>query len=144
MLTLSGRWLDAVCDIERLCYVSPWSRESLEHALNGGYQSIGICDSTQQLRAYLIYSRVEDELHILNLAVHPQARRQQLGSYLLAWLHAFELKHGARMVFLEVSRNNQAARKLYSKFGYQQIGTRKAYYRDTQDDALILKKQLNN
>lgn len=134
-------WLDPVRDIEALCYPTPWSRESFTYALGGGYRCIGAADG-RELAGFLIYSRVEDEVHILNVAVHPRYRQRGVGARLLEWLHGRERTAGAQVVFLEVSRDNLAAQKLYAKFGYQQIGTRKAYYHDNKEDALVLSLEL--
>lgn len=143
IVPLDTAWIEQVCDIENLCYVSPWSRQSLEYSLSGGYKVIGAFTGPQTLRGYIIYSQVGDESHILNVAVHPDYRRYGFGRALMSWLHRSERERGAKKMFLEVSRGNQAAQHLYEAFGYRQIGTRKAYYRDTRDDALVMTLELS-
>jgi ribosomal-protein-alanine N-acetyltransferase len=81
-----------------------------------------------------------DEAEILTLAVAPAERRRGTGSALVsvAALHAHQM--GARMIFLEVRASNTAARALYRRFGFAEVGVRKAYY--GKEDALILRANL--
>ena len=77
-------------------------------------------------------------MHILNLAVHPQRRRQGLARGLLsqAMTHARSL--GAQVAWLEVRPSNQPALDLYHSLGFKEVGRRPRYYDDTQEDALLL------
>jgi len=92
----------------------------------------------RQVWAYLIYWVVAEEMHILNLAVHPQRRRRGLARRLLiqAMTHARTL--GAQVAWLEVRPSNQPALNLYYSLGFQEMGRRPRYYEDTQEDALLL------
>ena len=93
------------------------------------------------MTAYLVAWRVEDELHIGNLAVHPDYRRQGLGTELLARL--FSAYPSVRMVWLEVRISNTAAQNLYMKLGFRQISIRKNYYQVEKEDAIIMVKDLD-
>ena len=81
---------------------------------------------------------VVDEVHINNLAVRPEYRARGFGSALL--LHALDdgLRHGAGRATLEVRRSNEAARRLYERFGFRVAGVRRDYYSHPAEDALIL------
>ncbi len=138
IIALDEGWLPQVCRIETRSYASPWSKESLAVALSGEYTVIGFVKPDRALAGYLVYHGVADEVHILNIAVDPDCRMQRIAYTLLSWVHNHAKAKGARYCCLEVGRNNQAARKLYNKFGYKQVGTRKAYYHDRNDDALLL------
>ena len=90
----------------------------------------------------LIVSRVAaDEAEILTLAVTPEARRSGIGSALLAQATNLSASDGARAVFLEFSAINIAARQLYSKAGFVEVGVRRNYYSD-HTDALVLRLDL--
>jgi [ribosomal protein S18]-alanine N-acetyltransferase len=134
--------IDAVLAIEDASFTSPWTREmylsELENrnvsycflaSLAGG-PPIGFCS----------FWRVLDELHINNLAVLPDYRRQGIGAELLT----FVLKEGARLgaarATLEVRRSNTPALMLYERFGFTVSGLRRDYYTNPQEDALILWK----
>jgi ribosomal-protein-alanine N-acetyltransferase len=82
-----------------------------------------------------------DEAEILTLAVTPEARQQGVGAGLIAAAAAEAKLRGAVRLFLEVSTKNPAARGLYQRQGFQQVGRRRAYYADGSD-ALVLSKGL--
>lgn len=82
-----------------------------------------------------------DEAEILALAVVPAQRRAGLGRMLLAAAESHVAAAGGRVVFLEVSLGNTAARALYAAAGYREIGRRSRYYPDGSD-ALVLARPL--
>ena len=79
-----------------------------------------------------------DEAHISTLAVRRVYRQQGLGELLLLALLDEAQQQGASRATLEVRISNDAAQALYDKYGFEQVGRRKAYYNDNQEDALIL------
>ena len=91
-----------------------------------------------QVWAYIIYWVVADEMHILNLAVHPQYRRRGLARRLLSLAMTQARELGAQVAWLEVRPSNDPALSLYHSFGFQEVGRRPRYYEDTQEDALLL------
>mgnify|MGYP005843645739 CR=1 FL=1 len=90
------------------------------------------------LLGYIIFWVLLDEMHILNLAVSPPWRRRGIARSLLREaLHRAQAR-GCTTAWLEVRPSNQAARQLYHSLGFRLITTRKRYYDDTGEDALIL------
>ena len=86
---------------------------------------------------YIIYWILADEMHLLNLAVHPALRRRGIArSLLTAALHQARTQ-GVGVVWLEVRPSNSAAIALYHSFGFEEIGVRPGYYTDNGEDALI-------
>lgn len=86
-----------------------------------------------------------EEAHITILAVHPNYQSQGLGQALLFALLVSAWERKLERATLEVRVSNQAAIKLYEKFGFQEAGRRKRYYQDTGEDALILwRSRLHN
>jgi ribosomal-protein-alanine N-acetyltransferase len=86
--------------------------------------------------AFLVGWHVADELHILDLATAPSARRRGFASTLLVRALAYAAEHRVRLLLLEVRRSNEAAIALYRKHGFSIFGIRKAYYADNDEDAL--------
>ncbi len=86
---------------------------------------------------------VEDELHILNIAVDRAWRRHGLASKLLEELFQKAAGLGVETAFLEVRSSNVAAHHLYDSLGFKRIGVRKAYYPDTGEDAVVMSCKLN-
>jgi ribosomal-protein-alanine N-acetyltransferase len=91
-----------------------------------------------QTWGYLIFWVVADEMHILNLAVHPKHRRQGIARRLLAEGLTQARELGANLAWLEVRPSNTPARALYASFGFTEVGRRPQYYDDTSEDALLL------
>ena len=133
--------LDEVMTIERRSFQSPWSRESFLNDISRADAVAMVAVVQNRVSAYLVAWRVEDELHIGNLAVHPDYRRQGLGTALLLLL--FSADPSTKVVWLEVRVSNSAAQNLYRKLGFRQISIRKNYYQIQKEDAIIMVKDLD-
>ncbi|MFH1775506.1 MAG: ribosomal protein S18-alanine N-acetyltransferase [Chloroflexota bacterium] len=79
-----------------------------------------------------------DEAHIISIAVRSEYLRQGMGELLLIALIDLAVELGASMITLEVRVSNTAAQQLYYKYGFIQVGRRRAYYVDNREDALIM------
>ena len=88
---------------------------------------------------FIVGQLLEDEWEIENIAVTGVARRRGLGSRLVNELLDLVRNRGGKTVFLEVRESNRAARSLYEKWGFLEVGRRKMYYQDPAEDALVLK-----
>ena len=94
------------------------------------------------VRGGMILARyAADEAEVLTIAVVPEQRQQGLGASLVAAAAEEARRHGAVTLFLEVSTRNPAARGLYQRLGFVQVGRRRGYYADGSD-ALTLSKTL--
>lgn len=82
---------------------------------------------------YILFWHVADELHLLNVAVAPAARRRGIGRALVDELLAYARTHAAVKVLLEVRASNADAIRLYERLGFTQFNVRKAYYSDGED-----------
>ena len=132
--------IDAILAVERASFTNPWTREmylaELDHqgvaffyvARDAGRRVVGFCS----------FWRVLDELHVNNLAVLPEYRRQGVASALLARVLEAGASMGSRRATLEVRHSNDAARRLYGGFGFVVAGVRRAYYTNPIEDALVL------
>lgn len=131
--------LDLVADLERRVFPDPWPRQAFMDALAEPGTGAFVVDGTGGLVAgHGICRSISDEGEILNLAVEPALRGLGLGSLLLDSMLGWLAARGARTVFLEVRRSNQAAVRLYQKAGFQASGVRRAYYRLPVEDALTM------
>lgn len=131
--------VDAVVAIEAAASPSPWTAGLFA----------GEFDVEPETRSWLVAVRdgvvvgfagvmyVEDEAHVMNVAVDPSLRRQGIARQLLAALINEASSRGARHLTLEVRTSNVAARQLYQQFGLAPAGVRRRYYPDGED-ALVL------
>jgi ribosomal-protein-alanine N-acetyltransferase len=79
-----------------------------------------------------------DETHISTIATHPQLRRRGIGGLLLLAMLDDAAEIGASIATLEVRASNTAAQALYRKYGFEVVGSRRNYYSDNGEDALIM------
>jgi ribosomal-protein-alanine N-acetyltransferase len=136
----SAEQIDAVLAVERASFTSPWTREMYEAELkNPGFSFFFLARCEQDgVVGFCSFWRVVDELHINNLAVMPDRRREGIGSALLAHVVREGRKLGATRATLEVRRSNEIARHLYERFGFAVAGVRRNYYNHPVEDALVL------
>lgn len=87
--------------------------------------------------AYGGYWLMGEDAHIVSIAVAPGWRRRDLAAWLMLELIETARQQGAELVTLEMRINNRAAAALYRKLGFQEVGRRKRYYRDNDEDALL-------
>lgn len=86
--------------------------------------------------AFLLAWAVADELHVINVATHPDHRRCGAARALLAELLTHARANRVRLVVLEVRRSNRAALSLYRSHGFCAMGIRRGYYADNAEDAI--------
>lgn len=132
--------LDAVLAIETASFTSPWTRDMyLTELQNVGVSFCYVARHGEQgIVGYCSCWRVVDELHINNLAVSPEFRRQGIATTLLNYVLGESARLGAQRATLEVRRSNEAARRLYAQLGFSAAGVRRAYYTNPVEDALVL------
>jgi ribosomal-protein-alanine N-acetyltransferase len=92
----------------------------------------------ESVAGYAVFWRVVDEIHIHNLAVRRELRGGGIATRLLSYMIDTCRSSGANRMTLEVRQSNAAARKLYERAGFSVQGTRRGYYTDTGEDALIM------
>jgi len=130
--------LDAVDQIERRSYPTPWSRSMFAGELA---KPASICLGAfveERLAGYMIISRYVDAWHVMNIAVDPDFRRRGIGTLLLERLFEVTDDGVRRGYTLEVRVSNEDAIRLYERLGFRARGVRRGYYTDNREDALIM------
>lgn len=137
--------LDLLYEIETASYPNPWPLDAFRRELKLPFSRILAARSSHEgppLLGYCVLWVIRDEAHILNLAVHPDARRQGVASAMLRSGIDAARSAGARILYLEVRKSNEAAQRLYEGFGFKQVGVRPRYYEDNREDALVMLLEL--
>lgn len=132
--------LDGVVEVEDESFTNPWTRDMYTWEL----QHRSVCHiyvvRTPEYRVagFCAFWLVFDEIHINNVALRPALRGRGLGTALMR--HVFEegRRLGARRATLEVRASNTGARRLYERLGFHVSATRRNYYTNPVEDALIL------
>ena len=135
---LELRDLNAIEQIERESYPTPWSRSMFAGELaKPSSLSLGAFDAGV-LVGYLVISRYVDAWHVMNVAVTPSCRRSGVARTLLDRLFEVTASDERRGYTLEVRVSNEGAIKLYEAMGFVSRGVRRGYYTDNREDALIM------
>ena len=137
--------LPAVLDIERRSFAQPWSRAFFEKELATPFARLMVAVEEAvprpQVIGYTCRWRVTDEVHLLNVAVHPERRGLGHGRALVAGVVGEAEAARARVVYLEVRAGNVIARRLYRQLGFRDLGVRRGYYGPGQD-AVVMELRL--
>ncbi len=127
-----------ILEIERMSFTSPWSEAAFLQEIHKHYAFSRVAEFRHEVIGYICVNYLFDEGHILNLAVHPDFRRQGVATVLMKdALHELE-KKGCRFFYLEVRVSNLAAKTFYEHFGFRVVAFRKRYYVSPEEDAALM------
>ena len=141
--SLNAEFSDEILRIENESFSAPWTKDSIVSALENSYvQFYGIFDDSDSLIGFICASVIPPEAEILNIAVSASYRRLGVGSMLLSHMMTYLQNKDTDTVFLEVRESNTPARLLYTKEGFEVIGTRKKYYSNPTEDAILMQKNI--
>lgn len=129
----------AIAAIERRAFSDPWSPQGFASLLEAPDVYLVVSEVAGRVTGYVVARYVADEGEIANIAVAPEARGHGLGGVLLDAALREASVRGVVMVYLEVRRSNDVARRLYASRGFREVGIRKGYYRHPVEDALVLR-----
>ena len=128
-----------VAELERISFSLPWPERSFLFEVTGNPASrCGVAEMDGRIAGMIVAWLFVDEVHIATIATHPGFRRQGIAQKLLTHTLRYTSDEGAVSSFLEVRESNLAAQEMYHKFGYENTGRRKRYYKDNDEDAILM------
>ena len=133
--------VDAIAELEKLCFHDPWSIKSITSELTNPLSCWIVAMDRERLVGYVGSQSVLGWADMMNLAVHPEYRSRGIGANLIHVLVEHLMQMQVTCLTLEVRASNTAAIGLYSKLGFVEVGRRPGYYRNPPQDALILRKE---
>ena len=127
-----------IAELEGEIFSDPWSYRDVQDLIctEGGMCFTALEDG--KVIAYVIGRLIAPEGEIYRVAVAPHKRQRGIGYRLLDYAVKTSKGHGLERLFLEVRSRNIPAIKLYTAYGFKEIGIRKNYYKDPQDDAIVM------
>jgi ribosomal-protein-alanine N-acetyltransferase len=136
--------LPEVLAVEQVAYEFPWTHGNFTDSLTAGHSAWTMRDSAGGLIAYAVLMIALDEAHLLNLTVAPPCQRFGFGWRMLEAMAENARGYGVRTMLLEVRPSNTAAQKMYERYGFVRIGTRRGYYpaREGREDAVVMRVSL--
>jgi len=126
-------------EIDKSSFTLPWPERSLRYEVADNLASrCWVAELDGRVVGMLVLWMIVDEAHIATLATHPDYRRLGIAELLL--VKALDEAHaeGARSALLEVRAGNQIAQSLYRKYGFDVVGRRERYYKDNNEDAILM------
>ena len=132
--------LTGVLAVEAESFTNPWTREMYAWEL----QNRSVCHiyvvrvPGERVAGFCAFWLVFDEIHINNVAIRPAYRARGLGTALMTHVLAAARRLGAHRATLEVRASNTDALRLYDRLGFYVAATRRNYYTNPVEDALIL------
>jgi len=131
--------LDEVVAIERVSFPTPWTPAAFRYEIQQNRVArCSVMRAGRQAVGYICLWEIGHEIHITNLAVHPEWRHRGVGRAILVSALSEGVARGVTLAFLEVRPSNAPAVALYGSLGFQIIGRRSGYYFDTGEDALVM------
>jgi ribosomal-protein-alanine N-acetyltransferase len=138
--SLTAADVDAVVSIESEAFSSPWSRETFLGLIDrSGLELLVLEDVEAGVIGYAVLWCILDQGELANMAVTPGFQGRGLGSYLLSRVLDTARERGIETLYLEVRVSNEAAVRLYTNFGFSDVGVRKAYYERPKEDARMMR-----
>ena len=139
--TMNAAHVAQIAALEKICFSDPWSERSIASELDNKLAFWLVATEGETVAGYIGSQTVMEETDMMNVAVHPDFRRQGIAEALVSGLVEHLKAMGSHCLTLEVRASNAPAIALYEKLGFAEIGRRKNYYRNPREDALILRKE---
>jgi len=130
--------LDRILEIENSSFPSPWSQRAFIQEIENPVSHLWVLLSDDQVVGYVCFWLFDREIQLINIAVHPRKRGMGFGHYLMTKMIETGVSKGSQYIWLEVRTSNETAKRLYQKLGFEEIGRRRGYYRETKEDAIVM------
>lgn len=144
--TMTREQIGALAALEALVFSTPWSAAAFEEELYNPQALFLVAEDAEKQRVagYVGLHIVCGEGSVLNLAVHPDYRRQKVATALLDTALRFARAHQLTRLMLEVRASNEGAIALYEGIGFRLDGRRPRFYTAPVEDALLYSLFLKN
>ena len=133
--------LEQAAAIEAACFRESWSLDLLSSGFENKWNLYLAAEEDGRLAGYGAVCVIAGEGEIQRIAVHPSWRRMGVGRKLMEAMEACAAKQGAPDLILEVRAGNEAALGLYQSYGFVQEGLRRGYYRNPEEDAILMRRR---
>ena len=132
--------IEQVVEIEAEAYGEHhWSKSSFYDEMQNNLAKYYVAKtSSGELIAYAGTWHIIDEAHVTTIAVKKSHLRRHIGEAIIVKILEDCYEAGIKYLTLEVRVSNEPAINLYSKYGFNSLGSRKGYYQDNNEDALIM------
>ena len=131
-------YIDPILEIENRSFPLPWSQRAFIQETENPVSHLWVLLSNGNVVGYVCFWLFDREIQLINIAVHPEKRGMGFGHYLMTKMIETGFSKGSQYIWLEVRISNLTAKRLYQKLGFEEIGRRRGYYRETKEDAIVM------
>lgn len=135
--------VESVYQLSCESFSEPWSLESIAKETENPVAIYKVAEEAGKIIGFGGMWQVMDEGEIINIAVQKTYQKQGIGQMILEQLIEEAKSRKIVMIHLEVRKSNETAQHLYQKLGFSSIATRKAYYHEPTEDAIIMQCSLS-
>jgi len=140
---LAEAHLPDILRIERECFPVPWTESMFRQEVEETWLSRSFVARVDgAVAGYVIAWFLRGEVHVLNLAVASAYQRRGIGRRLMTYVVELGEQTDHHLVTLEVRASNDPAKLLYFTMGFAPVGIRRRYYRDNDEDAIVMVRRL--
>ncbi len=134
--------ISSIAKIEELCFSDPWT-ESAFKAFSQGEVFFAVIELAGEIVSYALTDmQAADFAELYNIATHPDFRKKGFSSMLMKAMKDEARKKGKEKILLEVREGNASAIALYEKFGFKVDGVRKNYYKNPNENGILMSLDL--
>lgn len=134
--------LTAIVRIEEMSQGAPWNKAQFGVELRQSGARLWVIETSEAIVGFVNTRQLGVEAELLNVAIDHASRQKGIAAQALTAVFQMLREDGVVLVDLEVRVSNVAAHRLYERLGFQTLGTRKRYYPDNLEDALVLRLNL--
>ena len=128
----------AIAEAEAQIFPDPWSKKDIMSCISTEGAMCFTAEEDGKPCAYVIGRVIAPEGEIYRVAVLPEYRKRGIAYRLLDYAVKTERGRGLEILFLEVRSRNTPAISLYRAYGFRDMGIRRGYYKNPDDDAIIM------
>lgn len=135
---------DAPCvaKIENECFSQPFKESDILEYLKNPIWHFLVAKDGKNVLGYISFTKILDEIQIVNVATAPTFRKMGVGKSLISYLLDFAKENEVNKLFLEVRESNVPAINLYSRFGFIAVGVSKNHYKEPTENAILMNLDL--
>ena len=135
---------DAPCvaKIELACFSQPFKESDILEYLKNPIWHFFIAKDGENVLGYVSFTKILDEIQIVNVATAPEHRKMGVGKSLISYLLDFAKENEVSKLFLEVRESNEPAINLYKRFGFYEVGISKNHYKEPTENAILMNLEL--
>ena len=145
LIPMNPAHIPPVLAIERTVFTTPWTKEMFRQEVRGVFGSRAVVATVgDEVIGYRIAWFIDQEVHLVNIAVARRRQGEGIGTLLLKQLIEEAVEEGTELITLEVRESNARAQAFYRRFFFRAIGVRTGYYSDNREDALLMVLRLDD